>query len=151
AWGSRATAIRARPTRCTTTPPGACVTCGSTTTSRRRAGASAPPACRTSSPRDWSGGNDASAPVVATVVRGGRVSEARPSRVSTLEHWESYWKGHGDLDRTYSTGGRLVREILRDGDVRGRRVMEVGAGSGRYLLDLAERGGIGIVLDYSPA
>ena len=52
-------------------------------------------------------------------------------RASTLEHWESYWKGHANLEETYSTGGRLVREILADGPVDGRYVMEVGAGSGR--------------------
>ncbi len=74
-----------------------------------------------------------------------------PSRASTLDHWESYWKGHADLDRTYSTGGRLVREVLRDGEVRGRRVMEVGAGSGRDLLALVREGARGVVLDYSPA
>jgi SAM-dependent methyltransferase len=72
-------------------------------------------------------------------------------RVSTLDHWESYWKGHQDLDRTYSTGGRLAREILRDGGVQGRRVLEVGAGSGRDSLALAREGAIAIVLDYSPA
>jgi ubiquinone/menaquinone biosynthesis C-methylase UbiE len=73
------------------------------------------------------------------------------ARVSTLGHWESYWRGHADLDRTYSTGGRLAREIRADGEVRGRRVMEVGAGSGRDLLELASEGAIGVVLDYSPA
>lgn len=72
-------------------------------------------------------------------------------RVSTLDHWESYWKGHADLDRTYSTGGRLTREVLRDGDVRGRRVLEVGAGSGRDALELARAGAVTLVLDYSPA
>jgi len=72
-------------------------------------------------------------------------------RVSTLDHWESYWKGHADLDRTYSTGGRLVREVTADGPVAGRRVMEVGAGSGRDLLALARAGAVGVVLDYSPA
>ena len=72
-------------------------------------------------------------------------------RVSTLDHWESYWKGHQDLDRTYSTGGRLAREILADGPVRGKRVLEVGAGSGRDSLALARSGAIAIVLDYSPA
>ena len=72
-------------------------------------------------------------------------------RVSTLDHWESYWKGHQDLDRTYSTGGRLAREILADGAVRGKRVLEVGAGSGRDSIALAREGAIAIVLDYSPA
>jgi len=77
--------------------------------------------------------------------------EAKPkARVSTLEHWESYWRGHANLEQTYSTGGRLAREILRDGPVRGRRVLEVGAGSGRDTLALAREGAIAVVLDYSP-
>jgi SAM-dependent methyltransferase len=79
------------------------------------------------------------------------VTPAGPGRASTLEHWESYWKGSADIDRTYSTGGRLVREVLRDGGVEGRRVMEVGAGSGRDLLALVREGAVGVVLDYSPA
>jgi ubiquinone/menaquinone biosynthesis C-methylase UbiE len=73
------------------------------------------------------------------------------ARISTLGHWESYWRGHADLDRTYSTGGRLAREIRAEGEVRGRRVLEVGAGSGRDLLELAAAGASGFVLDYSPA
>jgi len=74
------------------------------------------------------------------------------ARVSTLNHWESYWKGHQqDIDDTYSTGARLVREVLADGPVAGQLVMEIGAGSGRDLLELARRGARGIVLDYSPA
>ncbi|MEQ1831857.1 MAG: class I SAM-dependent methyltransferase [Candidatus Eisenbacteria bacterium] len=74
------------------------------------------------------------------------------ARVSTLDHWESYWKGHQqDIDDTYSTGGRLVREVLADGGVSGKLVMEIGAGSGRDLLELARMGAKGIVLDYSPA
>lgn len=74
------------------------------------------------------------------------------ARVSTLDHWESYWKGHSqDIEDTYSTGGRLVREALADGPVQGKLVMEIGAGSGRDLLELARMGAKGIVLDYSPA
>jgi SAM-dependent methyltransferase len=73
-------------------------------------------------------------------------------RRSTLEHWESYWKGHRhDIGDTYSTGGRLVREVLADGPVAGKWVMEIGAGSGRDLLELARQGARGLVLDYSPA
>lgn len=73
------------------------------------------------------------------------------ARRSTLSHWESYWKGHANLEETYSTGDRLIHEVLRDGEVRGRRVLEVGAGSGRDLLGLARHGASGFVLDYSPA
>lgn len=79
------------------------------------------------------------------------MSATRPARASTLEHWESYWRGHANLEETYSTGGRLAREVLRDGPVRDRLVMEVGAGSGRDLLALARAGARGVVLDYSPA
>jgi len=79
------------------------------------------------------------------------VAARPPARSSTLDHWESYWKDHADLDRTYSTGGRLAREVQADGDVRGRVVLEVGAGSGRDTLELVRAGAIGIVLDYSPA
>jgi len=72
-------------------------------------------------------------------------------RVSTLDHWESYWRAHADLDRTYSTGGRLAREIAHEGPVAGKRVLEVGAGSGRDSLALAADGAATFVLDYSPA
>ncbi len=71
-------------------------------------------------------------------------------RASTLGHWESYWRGHANLEETYSTGGRLAREILRDGVVAGRRVLEVGAGSGRDTLALARAGAEAVVLDYAP-
>jgi SAM-dependent methyltransferase len=72
-------------------------------------------------------------------------------RASTLDHWESYWKGHADLDRTYSTGGRLARELMAEGNVAGKRVLEVGAGSGRDALALSRAGAHAFVLDYSPA
>src|SRR5437588_10546806 len=106
--------------------------CGSTTTSRARWSVFAPPVCRNSWASGCAGGNDVM------------------QRVSTLDHWESYWRGHANLEETYSTGGRLAREVLADGPVAGRIVMEVGAGSGRDLLELARHGAIGVVLDYSP-
>src|SRR5262249_61300385 len=48
-------------------------------------------------------------------------------------------------------GGRLAREVARDGAIPGRRVLEVGAGSGRDTLELARGGAKAFVLDYSPA
>jgi len=74
-----------------------------------------------------------------------------PERVSTREHWESYWRGNAQVEDTYSTGGRLAREVRHEGPVAGRRMMEVGAGSGRDLLELARDGASAVVLDYSPA
>jgi SAM-dependent methyltransferase len=73
------------------------------------------------------------------------------ARASTLRHWESYWRGHARIEETYSTGDRLAREILADGAVEGRVVLEVGAGSGRDTLTLVRAGARGVVLDYSPA
>jgi SAM-dependent methyltransferase len=73
------------------------------------------------------------------------------ARASTLDHWESYWRGVGDIETTYSTGERLAREILADGPVEGHAVLEVGAGSGRDSLALARAGATAVVLDYSPA
>ena len=72
-------------------------------------------------------------------------------RASTLEHWESYWTEHPELDQVYSNQDRLVREVLAEGPVRGKRLLEVGAGSGRDTLGLVRAGGTGVVLDYSPA
>ena len=73
-----------------------------------------------------------------------------PRRVSTLDHWESYWRSHANLEQTYSTGGRLAREIQHEGPVKGHRVLEVGAGSGRDTLALARAGATAVVVDYAP-
>jgi SAM-dependent methyltransferase len=51
----------------------------------------------------------------------------------------------------YPTEGRVVEQILAEGPVRGRRVLEVGAGSGRDSVALAEAGATAVLLDYSPA
>ena len=135
---SRATAIRARATCCSTTRRDASSTCGSSTTSPARWRASATRACRRSWPSGCSGAND----------RGRRPHGARLDARSLGVVLEG---PPPDIDDTYSTGGRLVREVLADGPVEGRWVMEIGAGSGRDLLELARRGARGIVLDYSPA
>jgi SAM-dependent methyltransferase len=79
-----------------------------------------------------------------------RPGEAQPLRSSTLGHWESYWRSHANLEQTYSTGERLAREIRREGPVEGRKVLEVGAGSGRDTLALARAGAVAVVLDYAP-
>ena len=73
------------------------------------------------------------------------------ARASTKDHWDSYWKAHTDPQETYDNDDRVLAPIFALGDVRGRRVLEVGAGSGRDSIELARRGARVTVLDYVPS
>jgi SAM-dependent methyltransferase len=68
-------------------------------------------------------------------------------RESTSGHWERYWAEREEIDEVYSNEDRIRRQ-LEPLPLEGRRVMEVGAGSGRDSLELARRGARVIVLDY---
>lgn len=71
-------------------------------------------------------------------------------RESTPQHWQRFWEEAGDLDLAdvYGTDGRLVREITALGDLRGLRVLEVGAGTGRDAVALGAAGARVVTLDY---
>ncbi len=71
-------------------------------------------------------------------------------RQSTPRHWQRFWEEaerHG-LDEVYDNDGRLVREIVALGDLRGRRILEVGAGTGRDAVALARAGAVVFTIDY---
>ena len=70
-------------------------------------------------------------------------------RASTEEHWNRFWTERADIDAVYPTDGRVVAMIEAEGPVAGKRVMEVGAGSGRDSVQLAKAGAIAVILDYS--
>jgi SAM-dependent methyltransferase len=72
-------------------------------------------------------------------------------RKSTEAHWTRFWRERAAIDDVYPTEGRVVEPILAETSVRGKRVLEVGAGSGRDSVALAEAGAIAILLDYSMA
>jgi len=72
-------------------------------------------------------------------------------RESTEAHWTRFWRERADIDAVYDTEGRVVEQILAQGSVRGRRALEVGAGSGRDSVALAAEGALAVVLDYSHA
>jgi SAM-dependent methyltransferase len=72
-------------------------------------------------------------------------------RKSTEAHWTRFWRERAAIDDVYPTEGRVVEPILAETDVRGKRVLEVGAGSGRDSVALAEAGATAILLDYSMA
>ncbi len=71
-------------------------------------------------------------------------------RSSTPEHWQRFWREAGalDLEDVYGTDGRLVREALRLGEPAGRRILEVGAGTGRDAVALAGAGARVWTVDY---
>jgi len=69
-------------------------------------------------------------------------------RESTKSHWDSYWQAHGDPHATYDNDDRLLRPIFDLGDVKGKRILEVGAGSGRDSIELARKGALVTVIDY---
>ncbi len=71
-------------------------------------------------------------------------------RESTPQHWQDFWEEadrHG-LGDVYDNDGRLVREITGRGDLHGKRILEVGAGTGRDAVALARAGAEVVTLDY---
>ncbi len=72
-------------------------------------------------------------------------------RASTEAHWTRFWKDRAEIDEVYPTAGRVVERITAEGPIQGKRVLEVGAGSGRDSVALAEQGAIAVMLDYSMA
>ena len=72
-------------------------------------------------------------------------------RASTEAHWSRFWRERAAIDEVYPTAGRCVEQMLAEGPVAGKLVLEVGAGSGRDSVGLAERGAVSVMLDYSLA
>lgn len=67
------------------------------------------------------------------------------------EVWDRYWGDKAHVGEVYPAVSDLVAEITRAlPDLRGRRILEVGAGTGREGHELALRGGSICALDFSP-
>lgn len=74
----------------------------------------------------------------------------RPEPGPTQATWDRYWGGRADPREVYPAVSDLLREIGRVlPDPAGRRVLEVGAGTGREAHVLAERGANVTLLDFS--
>ena len=70
-------------------------------------------------------------------------------RSSTRGHWEAFWKDKHALDEVYSNGDRILRNLRKVTSLKGLRVLEVGAGTGRDSFPLAQCGARVVQLDYS--
>jgi ubiquinone/menaquinone biosynthesis C-methylase UbiE len=70
-------------------------------------------------------------------------------RSSEKKHWDDFWAGSANLDDVYGTDRRIVEDLAKHVDVRGLRVLEVGAGTGRDAGEIAAVGARVVALDYS--
>jgi SAM-dependent methyltransferase len=70
-------------------------------------------------------------------------------RTSEKRHWDEFWASSPGIDDVYANDDRLVTFLLSQIDVKGKRVLEVGAGTGRDSLALARAGARVVTFDYS--
>lgn len=63
--------------------------------------------------------------------------------------WDRFWSSKQDVKKVYPASPSVLKAILAKLDVRGMRVLEVGAGTGRDSLELARRGAHVSILDFS--
>ena len=73
-------------------------------------------------------------------------SEERESRRS---HWEAFWEGKEEAEGVYSNADRILRNLSRVMNLKGKLILEIGAGTGRDSFPLAREGASVVQLDYA--
>ncbi len=68
---------------------------------------------------------------------------------STKSHWENFWENKKEVREVYSNNNRVLRNLLKVTDLRGKNVLEVGAGTGRDSFKLTDHGANVFMLDYA--
>ena len=68
---------------------------------------------------------------------------------STKQNWETFWEQKADTKEVYANTDRIRRNLARNMDLRGKRILEVGAGTGRDSFYMAQDGAELVLLDYS--
>jgi ubiquinone/menaquinone biosynthesis C-methylase UbiE len=69
-------------------------------------------------------------------------------RQSTKADWDNFWKSKSDVHDVYSNADRVLRNLAAVTDLKGKCVLEVGAGTGRDSLRLVKSGVEVFLLDY---
>ena len=62
--------------------------------------------------------------------------------------WEDFWEKQA-IENVYSNSDRIINQIQATGDVSGKWIREIGAGSGRDSFKLVDLGARVILLDYA--
>jgi len=63
--------------------------------------------------------------------------------------WNKFWNSKKDMSKVYPSSPSVLKAILSMGSVKGLKILEVGAGTGRDSLELAKAGAKVFILDYS--
>lgn len=71
-------------------------------------------------------------------------------KISTKDHWEKFWEEKQEIDQVYSNDERIYFNLKKVSTFSGKKILEVGAGSGRDSFQLAHDEANVFVLDYSP-
>ncbi len=74
---------------------------------------------------------------------------AQRRRESRKNDWESFWDEKQDTDEVYSNAGRVLRHLSKVTSLQQKKVLEIGAGTGRDSFPLAENGATVFQLDYA--
>ncbi len=80
---------------------------------------------------------------------GGTSEDVPASDGSRTGAWDRFWADRSDLREVYGTDGRVVEALEQAGEWNGRTVLEVGCGSGRDGIEMAQRGARVVLLDIS--
>ena len=75
--------------------------------------------------------------------------ESPARRESTKSHWDNFWSEKKEVHEVYSNDDRVLRNLQKIIDLRGKRVLEVGAGTGRDSFGMVGKGASIFMLDYS--
>jgi SAM-dependent methyltransferase len=68
---------------------------------------------------------------------------------SRKQDWETFWDEKQDTDEVYSNAGRVLRHLSKLVELKDKKVLEIGAGTGRDSFPLVEQGASVVQLDYA--
>lgn len=79
-----------------------------------------------------------------------QTAAAPTRRESTKSHWDNFWSEKKEVHEVYSNDDRVLRNLRKIIDFKDKRVLEVGAGTGRDSFGMVAQGATVFMLDYSP-
>ena len=74
---------------------------------------------------------------------------SKKGRHSTRQNWERFWEQKQRVEDVYDNAERIVHKLKANVELSGKKVLEVGAGTGRDSFMLVKEGALVYVLDYA--